>query len=118
MEARCTERDWKLFRSRLPQWQQAYMEKLNKEYVALLTADADADEKFWALEKRLREDRKKVGVCAEMSRSRVIWNLISLVNEGAISRADLDGFSEEVLEVLDYICFRQDPQGEANNTGS
>ena len=89
------------------------MEKLNEEYVALLTADADAADKFWALEKRIREDRQKVGVCAEMRRSRVIWNLISLANEGAISRADLDGFSEEVLKVLDHFCFRDNSQGRA-----
>ncbi|MGM9524059.1 MAG: hypothetical protein ACI3VU_06565 [Faecousia sp.] len=37
-QANFTERDWQLFRSRLPQWQEAYMGKLNEEYVALLTA--------------------------------------------------------------------------------
>ncbi|MGN1307975.1 MAG: hypothetical protein ACI4V3_09935 [Faecousia sp.] len=31
-----TERDWQLFRSRIPQWQEAYIGKLNEEYVSLL----------------------------------------------------------------------------------
>ena len=103
MEAKYTERDWKLFRSRLPQWQEAYMEKLNEEYIALLTGDGKASDKFWELEKRLREDRKCVGVCAEMSRSKLIWNLLALLGEGAITWADLDGFSKEILEVLEHF---------------
>ena len=31
------EADWRLFRSRLPIWQEAYMERLNREYIALLS---------------------------------------------------------------------------------
>ena len=41
-----TERDWQLFRSRLPQWQESYMTKLNEEYAALLTADGNASDNF------------------------------------------------------------------------
>lgn len=107
-EARYTEQDWKLFRSRIPQWQEAYMDKLNAQYVSLLTADGKASDKFWELEKRLRKDRQSVGVCVDMRRSKLIWNLIELVNDGVISRADLDGFSEGVLEILNHFCFRED----------
>ena len=107
-EARYTEQDWKLFRSRIPQWQEAYMDKLNAQYVSLLTADGKASDKFWELEKRLRKDRQSVGVCVDMRRSKLIWNLIELANDGVISRADLDGFSEGVLEILNHFCFRED----------
>ena len=31
-ELGCTEADWKLFRKRLPEWQERYMEKLIEEY--------------------------------------------------------------------------------------
>ena len=41
------ESDWKLFRARLLKWQEDYMEKLNKEYVALLTKDEPAYKRFW-----------------------------------------------------------------------
>lgn len=30
---RFSEKDWKLFRSKIADWQEAYMEKLNKEYI-------------------------------------------------------------------------------------
>lgn len=108
MEEKYTERDWKLFRSRLPQWQEAYMEKLNREYVTLLTSDGSASEKFWALEDRIKKDRHHVGVLADVRRSKLIWNLLSLLNEGAIVRADLDGFSEGLLETLDSYLTRED----------
>ena len=46
-----TESDWKLFRKKLPGWQEAYMDKLNQEYIQLLTGTGDASDKFWELEK-------------------------------------------------------------------
>lgn len=56
-ESDVKEQDWQLFRSRFSQWQEAYMEKLSSEYVAMLMADGKAFEKFWALEQRLRKDK-------------------------------------------------------------
>lgn len=102
-EAKYTERDWQLFRNRIPQWQKAYMGRLNEEYIALLTADGNASDKFWALEQRLRRDKRSAGVCVEMSRSKLIWNLMALLDGGVISRADLDGFSEGLLETIDFL---------------
>lgn len=29
-----TEKDWKLFRSKMADWQEAYMDRLGKEYIA------------------------------------------------------------------------------------
>ena len=55
---RFSEKDWKLFRSKISDWQEAYMEKLNQEYIELLSGDGYASDKFWALEKRIREDKK------------------------------------------------------------
>ena len=34
---RFSEKDWKLFRSKIADWQEAYMEKLNREYINLLS---------------------------------------------------------------------------------
>ena len=31
------EKDWKLFRSRIGLWQEAYMDRLNREYIELLS---------------------------------------------------------------------------------
>lgn len=63
------EKDWRLFRQKLPGWQEAYMDRLNREYVALLTGEEKASDKFWELEKRIRNDKRSVGVVAEMRRS-------------------------------------------------
>ena len=34
-----SKKDWKLFREKLAEWQENYMERLNKEYITLLSAD-------------------------------------------------------------------------------
>ena len=35
------EKDWKLFRSRIPDWQEAYMDKLNNEMLYYELGDPD-----------------------------------------------------------------------------
>ena len=64
-----SEKDWKIFRSKIAGWQEAYMDKLNKEYIEILSGDGKPSEKFWALEKRIKADKKDCGVQCEMSRS-------------------------------------------------
>ena len=59
---RFSEKDWKLFRNKIADWQEAYMEKLNREYIELLSSEGNASDKFWALEQRIREDKKDSGV--------------------------------------------------------
>ena len=97
------ESDWRLFRSRLPIWQEAYMERLNREYIALLSGTGPASEKFWELEKRVHEDKKSGGVVMRMSRANMELNLLSLLSDGVISMADLDGFSEDLREKLAFV---------------
>ncbi|MBQ9043506.1 MAG: multidrug transporter [Eggerthellaceae bacterium] len=95
-----TEHDWKLFRSRIGGWQEHYMDKLNDEYVELLRGEGEPSEKFWALEKRIREDKRAAGVRVEMRRSALILNMASLYAEGAIAEEDLEGFSDDLTETL------------------
>ena len=97
------ESDWKLFRARLPEWQSAYMDRLNQEYIAILTGPGRPSEKFWALEKRISKDQRHTGVIADMRRSVMYQNLLSLLNEGAITLADLDGFSEDLRERMAFM---------------
>lgn len=99
MEQIVTTSDWKLFRQRLPDWQEAFMSKLLKEYAALLEDNEKSSaDRFWELESRLKEDKRLTGVNCQMSKSDVVWNLISLYREGAITIEDLDGFSEKLIE--------------------
>ncbi len=71
-----------LFKEKIAGWQEAYMDKLNKEYIELLSGKGSPSEKFWALEERIRNDKKDTGVQLRMSRSNCISNIISLLNEG------------------------------------
>lgn len=96
------ESDWKLFRKRLPDWQENYMDRLNQEYIQILSGPGDPSNKFWELEKRIREDQKRVGVTADMQRSRMYSSLISLARDGAITEKDLEGFSDELVEAVRY----------------
>ena len=58
--------DWKLFRERIGDWQERYMEKLSKEYVKLLTSPGNASDHFWELEKRIKQDKKHTVVVVAM----------------------------------------------------
>jgi hypothetical protein len=57
--------DWRLYRSLLPKWQERYMAKLNKEYIALLSENNNPSTNFWKLKKE----------SVRMS-SRQVWLLI------------------------------------------
>lgn len=93
------EKDWKLFREKLPAWQEAYMERLMKAYAELIAGDEPASVRFWALDKRIRADRQSLGVRVnEESRSKLQNILTGLIVENVISEEDLCGFSEELQE--------------------
>ena len=98
-----TEGDWKLFRKRIADWQEAYMERLVREYVELLSGSELASTKFWELEKRIKRDRRSPGVIVEMSRSMLLSNLVGLLDDGVIAADDLDGFSEGLRERIAWI---------------
>lgn len=72
------------------------MEGLVNEYIKYLKSDLPASEKFWTLEKRLKSDKKKKGVLVDLSRSQIFSIIISFIQEGAISKADLEEFSDEL----------------------
>ena len=103
---RFSEKDWKLFRNKIADWQEAYMEKLNREYIELLSSEGNASDKFWALEQRIREDKKDSGVQCEMSRSTMHFVIMNLLREGAITLADLADFSEDLQETMKHFYGR------------
>lgn len=99
-----TKKDWALFREKISDWQEAYMNKLNKEFIELLSGEGRPSEKFWTLEERIRNDKKDTGVQLKMSRSNCIPNIISLLNEEVITMEDLDEFSDELKETILMYC--------------
>ena len=66
------------------------MDRLIKVYIELLSGKGNASDKFWALEKRINKDKKDKGVILRKSRSQMLSNILSLIEEGAIGYEDLD----------------------------
>ena len=95
------ESDWKLFRERISDWQERFMETLIAEYAILLQdGSRPASDRFWALEKRIKEEKRLSGVVCECTRSALLDNMIRLYCEGAICDEDLEGFSDELTELV------------------
>ena len=73
------------------------MEGLVKEYVNLLNDDKKpASDKFWELEKRIKEDKRHPGVIMEISKPDVIWDIVRLIRLKVITYDDLSDFSDEL----------------------
>lgn len=101
-----SKRDWKLFRERVPDWQERYMEQLTKEYIEILSAPGNASDHFWELEERIKKDKKHPGVILEMSKSNAIWDIAMFVRYKVITMDDLEGFSEDLIEAVKLILSR------------
>ncbi len=99
-----SKKDWKLFREKLSDWQEKYMEGLVKEYVNFLNDDKKpASDKFWELEKRIKEDKHHPGVIMEMSKSEAIWDIVRLMRLKVITYDDLSKFSGELQQKVKRI---------------
>ena len=90
MQTAVNEADWRLFRSRLPEWLEAHMARLSGEYVALLCGPGSASDKFRALEKRIGQDRRSCGIRMRMSRTYMDLNIMGLIADGVIGPDDLE----------------------------
>lgn len=99
-----SKKDWKLFREKLPEWQENYMEGLIKDYVNFLNDDKKhASEKFWKLEKRIKEDKRHPGVIMEMRKSETIWDIVRLIRLKVITYDDISDFSDELKQEVERI---------------
>ena len=98
-----SKRDWLLFRSKLAGGQEAYIGRLNKEYLELLRGDGSEADKFGELCKRIREDRRCAGVQISMRGSDPLPIICRMIHEGVITLGDLDEFSDELRESVATI---------------
>ena len=102
-----SKKDWKLYREKLPGWQERYMEKLVKEYIEMLSDDErPASEKFWTLEKRIKNDRKHPGVMMEVTKADALTDIIRLMNLDVITHNDLADFSEDLKQDVKFLLER------------
>ena len=98
--------DWKLFRACIAEWQENYMERLVKEYIDMLNGNGNASDKFWKLEERIKKDKKHPGVRLELNKGNMIFDIVTLINSGVITTADVADFSDELKESVDFILRR------------
>ena len=97
-----SKKGWTLFKEKVVIWQENRMAKLCNEYVELLSSFASSADKFWALEERIRHDRRRASVCLRMSRSEMPFAILRLLDEGFISIDDLSDFSDEMKEYAQF----------------
>ena len=96
--------DWKKYRDKIGSWQENYMERLLKEYVAFIQTDEPASKRFWELEKRIKQDKKCPGVLiTDMSKASAIYDIATLVREEIISIKELNDFSSDLREAVNSI---------------
>ena len=98
-----SEHDWKIFRNKIPDWQEHYMERLATDYITLLQSEKKASAKFWELEKRIKQDKKSPSVLIDMRRSTAINNIVNMVLDEVISLDDLEDFSDDLKEAVNFI---------------
>ncbi len=110
------EDDWKLFRTRFSGWVESYIQtKVIDRYIAFLSSPGNAVDKFYSLEKKVKKDSYQDCLNMRMSRSAMKNNILSLLIDGVITPSDLDGFSDELREVMttlhsDYNRLRKEKQ--------
>lgn len=98
MNREVDEADWRLFRERMPLWRERQIEKMVRNYQDILSSEGTAEERFFRLDKRHEKDLWNVIFSIEMSRSKLIMNIVRLLGEGIITMSDLEGFSIEFIE--------------------
>ena len=80
------------------------MERIIEGYRELLGSEGQASEKFWALDERIKRDKRNPGVLLhDVKRSNMDIHLLRLLRYEVIRIEDLDGFSEELQEKLSWI---------------
>lgn len=101
-----SKQDWKLFQEKVPVWQEKYMERLVREYIVLLESDKPASNKFWKLEKKIKEDKKNPGVQLELRKSEAVWDIVMMLRDEVITRDALAGFSEDLIATVEDLLAR------------
>ena len=95
--------DWNLFKAKLPIWQEAYMARLNEEYIQILKREGSPSDNFWELNKRIQKDKKNPGVIVELDRKMAVKTIVDLLNDKIITYDDLEEFSSELKDVVNFF---------------
>ena len=99
-----SKQDWALFRKKIALWQEAYIDQLNQEYMQILSEEGNPSDKFWALEKRINQDKRCRGVVIQLRKQNLAFDLAALINDGVVTFADIEEFSNETKEIVKHLC--------------
>jgi hypothetical protein len=64
----------------------------------VMNSNLPASIKFWELEKKIEQDKKKPGVILELRKRDMLFDIIRLLNDGVITMDDLSEFTDELRE--------------------
>lgn len=94
------ESDWKIYRKRVVDWRERYLEGKNGEIVKILSDEAKTPtDRFWDALDEMKKQAKILQKCLDQhSRSNAKWSMFLMLGHGLIEDADLDEFSEELRE--------------------
>ena len=94
------ESDWKIFRKRVPEWLERYLEEQNKRIAAMLADDKKTPtERFWDTEKEMKAVARILVNCLDgHTRSKMEMSLCLMVRHNMIGSEDLEEFSGELRE--------------------
>ncbi len=95
-----TETDWKIYKIKLPIWQEKYISNLLKKYNEIINCCSEPSKCFLHLENEINKDKDYPGVTVERKRSNMIPTLVTFLNDGIIEISDIDDFSEELKETV------------------
>lgn len=98
-----SKQDWLLYRKKIGEWQEAYMEKLLLEYAELLRKESLASERFWELDKRIKNDKRSRGVVIEVRKQNVVYDLVAMILDGIIAFDDLEDFSDDLKDAVRFM---------------
>lgn len=90
--------DWRLFRTRVPEWRDRYLARVNRELAEML---ADRDKKpdacFWDTHDRMTREARVLRDCLDgHSQSKMEQYMILMLAHGLIDDDDLTEFSDEL----------------------
>ena len=92
------ETDWKLFRRRVPEWRERYLEQQNQTLRALLEQPNQTPTTiFWQVKNFTDEQARVLVECFDgHSRSTMERFMVTMYRYRVIERADMDEFSKEL----------------------
>ncbi len=92
--------DWRLMRRHLSEWRDRYLERKNKEIVAVLQDENKTPtERFWEAKEIMDKEAQILEYCLNgHSRAKMLRYLLRMYCYGLINRTDLEEFSPELRE--------------------